>query len=167
MRSSPFSYHRIRSRPVACQLSAPSAIRMMRTPRKGNAIPDYHEEEADNRFRTGRISQSLQLEYLIISLLHTDGNNWFTVRESPDEDEYDHSPVCHSTGLPECIFVHQRIGAASSSANCSRHFPSVECSVGSGTKIRNRHESATRHSLDWGSSRLASHAHIGACSGLG
>lgn len=31
MRRSQFSYHRIRSRPGACQLSAPSAIRMMRT----------------------------------------------------------------------------------------------------------------------------------------
>jgi hypothetical protein len=34
MRRSLFSSHWIRSPPAACQLSAPSAIQMMRTPRK-------------------------------------------------------------------------------------------------------------------------------------
>jgi hypothetical protein len=29
-----------------------------------STIPDYHEEEADNRFRAGRIRESLQLDYL-------------------------------------------------------------------------------------------------------
>jgi hypothetical protein len=87
----------------------------------------------------------LQLDYL--SQVYY-GKRQFAVRESTDENEYDNSSGCHSAGLPQCIVVYRRIGAAGSSAKCSRHLSAVECSVGSRTRIRNCHESAPRYSLE-------------------
>ena len=104
-----------------------------------------------------------------ISPIEQKGRNGFVVLESTDENEYDNSPACDSTRLPQCFFVHERNCAVISSESSARHCRSVKCAGGSGARVPGCQQSRSRHTPEGNhcSLRLASGAEAGGRSGMG